>query len=168
MESRVVKNVSGAEYGSVDMVTGLEFTLPDGWAIEVSDEKATQMERDFPDWFEFDGDLEDSLGYHVGVPDPTEQPEPTTAPASAEPPMVDPADATVDAAEQAGETVPEPAPDPEPDPAPEPEPADERTVAQVLEDVGDDKVKAADELAREEKAAEPRKTLIDGLKKVIG
>jgi hypothetical protein len=82
--------------------------------------------------------------------------------------MVDPADATVDAAEQAGETVPEPAPDPEPDPAPEPEPADERTVAQVLEDVGDDKVKAADELAREEKAAEPRKTLIDGLKKVIG
>ncbi len=40
-------------YQGSDPATGEEFRIVEGESREVSDEKAEQLERDFPDWFDF-------------------------------------------------------------------------------------------------------------------
>lgn len=44
------------EYRGTDMETGEDLHLREGDTREVSDDKARQLQRDFPDWFQFEGD----------------------------------------------------------------------------------------------------------------
>jgi hypothetical protein len=51
------------EYHSLDQGNdNAPIDLVPGQSAEVSDEKAVQLEEDFPGWFEFDVDDEDDLG----------------------------------------------------------------------------------------------------------
>lgn len=78
------------DYQGSDPETDEEFTLAAGQIREVSDEKAEQLERDFPDDFEFSDEAPDEYVPDEGNPPPpggTEEPPPAAPiPGEEEPP----------------------------------------------------------------------------------